>query len=306
MDVCINPVFERDIVINDSTGTAIQVSGTSIYGLRANDWNITGPTTDGGDCGVFYITGNGQLTNIYRNQGMGYLMRDFLVVLGGLTIDQNVLVQNCIDAYTNHYGTLDIQMHTDLLRSTAAIPLTGTNTFFLNNTSAHKKHDASYVSNALIQGDMVDDMGKIWTSHLKNSIAYDATVSGMANGSSLFKPNYQKAIIDSSNNIDIPPGQPLPVGLIVDQVNFQPVPGGYLDQHGIGAQILIPVCPIIHDTITVTIHDTLPRVCPVCPVCPAPIVCPPIPKQRTAIGIVWDIILNKKVISYDDGTQSNL
>lgn len=44
-------------------------------------------------------------------------------------------------------------------------------------------------------------------------------------------------------------------------------------------------------------------------VCPAPIicpVCPPVPKQRTAVGISWDIITNKKVITYDNGSASTL
>ena len=50
-------------------------------------------------------------------------------------------------------------------------------------------------------------------------------------------------------------------------------------------------------------------VCKVCPVCPAPVicpVCPPIPAQRTAIGISWDIILNKRTVTYDNGTTTVL
>jgi len=75
--------------------------------------------------------------------------------------------------------------------------------------------------------------------------------------------------------------------------------------------------------VSITVHDTIPKICPVCKVfskadtvaiqalkiCPPPIICPacpPIPKQRTATGISWDIILNKKTITYDNGTTSTL
>jgi hypothetical protein len=44
----------------------------------------------------------------------------------------------------------------------------------------------------------------------------------------------------------------------------------------------------------------------ICQVCQAPIICPPIPKQRTTVDVTWDIINNKKLITYDDGTTSSL
>ena len=47
-----------------------------------------------------------------------------------------------------------------------------------------------------------------------------------------------------------------------------------------------------------TIHDTIIKVVP--PVCPPP------QKQRTAIGITWDIINNVKIITYDDGSKTSL
>lgn len=57
---------------------------------------------------------------------------------------------------------------------------------------------------------------------------------------------------------------------------------------------------------------TVPKVCPVCPVpvvCPPPVVCPAcpqIPAPRVATGITWDIILNKKIITYNTGPTSTL
>lgn len=38
---------------------------------------------------------------------------------------------------------------------------------------------------------------------------------------------------------------------------------------------------------------------------PCPI-CPIVPPQRIATGINWDIILNKKIITYSDGSTSTL
>jgi hypothetical protein len=87
----------------------------------------------------------------------------------------------------------------------------------------------------------------------------------------------------------------------------------------------------LYDTIKITVHDTIPRVCPTCPickvytaadtaaiqalkvcptcptcpVCPPPVicpVCPPPPKQRTANSLTWNPALGKWVIGYDDGS----
>lgn len=309
MDLCVAPIFERNIVTNDSTRDAIQVFGCSIYLGRFNDWNITGRTLPNGDDGVFFIPGgNAQATNIYRNNGKGYLYRAWPVALGGLSADQSILVENCIDVYTSLYGTLDIQMHADILNSTAAIPLLGVDGYFLNNTSAHKV-DANngYVTNAVIHGDMADETGKVFSLHMKNNLAYDAWVSGSSGGSSLYKHNCSKCILDSSNNYDLAPGKPLSAGLLVDQVNFQPVPGGLLDRRGVGAQIIVPNCPIVHDTTMVLepvdsaqiIADWVgAHPCPVCPICPV------IPPQRIAIFI--SIYSNVATIMYNDGTVTNL
>lgn len=58
----------------------------------------------------------------------------------------------------------------------------------------------------------------------------------------------------------------------------------------------------------VTIHDTVKLPCP--PVDSVAIkalkICPPQPKQRTVIGISLDLMTNKKLITYSDGTQTTL
>lgn len=52
-----------------------------------------------------------------------------------------------------------------------------------------------------------------------------------------------------------------------------------------------------HDTVTITKTCPPPIICPICPT---------FPKQRTANGVTWDIISNKKIITYDDNSPSTI
>jgi hypothetical protein len=71
------------------------------------------------------------------------------------------------------------------------------------------------------------------------------------------------------------------------------------------------VCPVV-DSVGIINAYLASHPCPVCPapvVCPPVVVCPvcpPIPKQRTVVGITLDLVTNKKTVVYDDGTTSSL
>ena len=92
-----------------------------------------------------------------------------------------------------------------------------------------------YVTNAVVLGQLVDDLGKVFTMHITNSLAFGAWVSAMNNNSSLIKNNSSgKATIIQANNIDILPGQPLPAGI---------ADADYYGLNGIGAQR--PVAPVV-------------------------------------------------------------
>lgn len=52
---------------------------------------------------------------------------------------------------------------------------------------------------------------------------------------------------------------------------------------------------IITKIVTVTIHDTIPRICPVCPVCPT---------QRSMIGISYNPVTNQWITTYNDNSTS--
>jgi len=63
---------------------------------------------------------------------------------------------------------------------------------------------------------------------------------------------------------------------------------------------------VTKDTVDLSIDKSL--VCAPCPACPPPVVCPPPPKQRTAVAVTVTITASKKniLITYDDGTTSTL
>jgi hypothetical protein len=208
--------FTNGIFINDGTGENQKIRGNSVYGLKVENWKITGPTLSrGGDYGIVFIIGTGYIKNVYRNGGWGYLERIVITTLGGIPFDQNCGISNCVDVNSTQYGTVDVRIEPEWLKSKAVIPLTGGDFYFVNNISGNKKDYGSYVTNAVVLGSMKDDLGKKWVIHLNNNIAFNAMVSAMSNESSLLKNNSNGlSIIDSANNKDIPPGKPVPPGLV--------------------------------------------------------------------------------------------
>jgi hypothetical protein len=172
--------------------------------------------TNAGDNGVVYINGNAQLDNIYRRgKQYGYIYRSVGAKLGS-DPDQDVKVTNCVDSETVCYGTLDHKIDPATLLSSGAIPITACDAYFINNTSANKIDiNNGYVTNAVVCGQTIDDLGKIFSVLITNSLAFGAWVSSMNNNSSLIKDNSSgKAKIVFTNNKDIPPGQPVPPGLV--------------------------------------------------------------------------------------------
>jgi hypothetical protein len=214
--VTVGATFTNGLFVNDGTGENQKIRGNSIYGLKVENWKITGPTlSKGGDYGIVFIVGTGYIKNVYRNGGWGYLERIVIVTLGGIPFDQNCGISNCVDVNSTQYGTVDVRIEPGWLKSKAVIPLTGGDFYFVNNISGNKKDYGSYVTNAVVLGSMKDDLGKKWVLHLNNNIAFNAMVSPMSNESSLLKNNSNGlSIIDSSNNIDLPPGKKVPVDLV--------------------------------------------------------------------------------------------
>jgi hypothetical protein len=232
--VTIGPTFLHGKFLNDGTGDNQKIRGNSIYGLQVRDWKVIGPTTsNGGDYGIITIVGSGKVENIYRDGGWGYLERIVIVQLNGIPFDQTCSLSNCIDVNSTQYGTLDVRIEPEWLKMTGKIALNGADFYFSNNISGNKTDFGGYVTNAVVAGNMKDDHGKIWTLHLFNNLAFNAMPSAMSNASSLIKNNSNGLmILDSANNMDLPPGVPIPSGLL--DKNFIPVKGSFLEKMKIG------------------------------------------------------------------------
>jgi hypothetical protein len=271
-NVSIGIFFNHGVCLNNGTNSNVKIFGQSIYSLILQNTSITGGNTSNvHDEGIVFIQGNAKILNCYRNGGRLYVERIIQVEIGGDPFDQRSQIINTVDVNSTNYGTVDVRIDTSLLRSNAAIPLTAKLGFdFINNTSGNKKDlYGTYVTSAVVMGNMIDDLGKKDSVQIRKNLAYNANVTNGTNGSSLVKNNAQPGtyIMDSSNNIDILPGVACPVGWL--DSNYYPIPGSapYVLKIGAQYQIIIvpPVvvnpCPIVppvyvHDTTIVKIHDT--------------------------------------------------
>lgn len=225
-NLCIGFYSYGTTIINDSTVTGCgnqKVWGHSIYAFTADNWNVSGTTKQRlVDNGVVQIeSGNGKVINSYRNGKMcGYWFRLLgMAKLSGIPFNQDSSgIYNTVDANTTAYGTLDGRIDTSRLIKTGAVTSSGGDIWFVNNTSANKSDlvvvngIGGYVTSAAVIGAMPG-----FTFHVNKSIAFGAQykTDGSTNNSSLIKDNRSGAgTIDSSNNIDIPPGVQIPAGIV--------------------------------------------------------------------------------------------
>lgn len=210
--------FNNILVINDGTGFTPKISGASIYDLTVSNWYVSGPTKSTNDCGIIFITGNANIFKLTRFGAAGYIARIINVFLDKPGVS---IISYCIDANSTHFGTVDIRIDPKTVNSKAPIPLYGGDFYFLHNTCGDKTDDGSYVTDAVIGGEMKDEMGNESKIVIKDNFAFNAMASGMANNSSLFKNN-GVTITQLSNNIDLPPGKPLPTGYVKNKLTFMP------------------------------------------------------------------------------------
>src|SRR5581483_188618 len=100
-------------------------------------WTISGLSTDTtqGDVGIFTLTGNGTIRNIYRNGGYGYVTRVFNA---SLYTPSDTYVYNVIDINSIKYGTIDSRVDIPSLNLNGAIPIVGNNLHAYNITAGNK------------------------------------------------------------------------------------------------------------------------------------------------------------------------
>ena len=105
--------FIDSMVISHIKVDSTITDGTEVRGvffrIDAHDWvvNFKGYNPNGGDVGLVYIIGSGQIHNIYKNGGRGYISRIRIVGLGK---PANCYFYNNIDLNSYDYGSIDCRM----------------------------------------------------------------------------------------------------------------------------------------------------------------------------------------------------
>ncbi len=182
------------IVIDSTASDVCQVLGHSVYRMMAGHWRITGPCPNGKhDAGVFQISGNGTVCNVYRKDGWGYLWRIWNVGLNGRA---DSYLYNCIDLNTDNYGTIDTRIEPGDTTTNMRIPfLRGGNMHILNNTIGNKR-TPNYVSELVIAGNFCSSSG--YTLEVRNNLCFNTVSIG---ADRIIKQNTSDLLRDTSNNL---------------------------------------------------------------------------------------------------------
>jgi hypothetical protein len=178
------------IKVDSTLGNGLEVGGV-IFRIDAHDWKETykGVITQGGDCGIFTIYGNGSVHNVYRTGGRGYIAR--IWDLGLNNVPGNTYFYNNIDLNTYQYGSLDTKID-----QTQFVPyVTGGNCFIFNNTVGNKQDHIGYWSSVAVVG----DYPLPWVCQVRNNLGFNL----QTNNKPPITMNQSNGtwISDSSNNM---------------------------------------------------------------------------------------------------------
>lgn len=234
-NVNIGMTVRNVVCINNGTGNSTKLRSYSIYNLVCDNWKITGPTLNGtGDSGVFGITGNCTLKNIYRVGGWGWLLRVFNC---SLNKPSTTCIYNCIDVDNASYGSIDTRVASGDIKLDAKIPIVGNDVMIANCTSGNHKNATGYVTQLCLDYGNSDGQTPptVYTTSIINCVAFNNKGSGP---SSLYhNASGQPQTMVMKNNVDFP-GE-IPDGYFVDQVKFYPAKDSPL----IGKGMVVPELP---------------------------------------------------------------
>jgi hypothetical protein len=152
------------IKVDSTLGNGLEVGGV-IFRIDAHDWKETykGVITQGGDCGIFTIYGNGSIHNVYRTGGRGYIARIWDLGLNNVT--GNTYFYNNIDLNTYQYGSLDTKIdETQFVQS-----ITGGKCFTFTNTVGNKQDHIGYWSSVAVVG----DYPLPWVCQVRNNLGFN-------------------------------------------------------------------------------------------------------------------------------------
>lgn len=197
-----------------SNGDVFTGSGT--YDMYAyNDTILNAGLSEGGDRGVWDISGNVTMYNIYRHGRFGYLIRLIGISLNGRTTSH---IYNCADLSTVNYGTIDYRIEpTDTTTGAATPPyIRGSSLLIDNITSGNKGDYTGYTSPLLVLYNYGPSAG--YTCELKNSLIFNNQIPYSPVSHIIYVATADQ-LTDSSNNRYY--ANPITSNVFVDTVSFQ-------------------------------------------------------------------------------------
>ena len=156
------------VSINQTGSNGTEVRGT-FFRINAHDWRVTysGLNPILGDVGIFYFSGDGQIHNIYRNGGRGYITR---VWNSGLNRKGQVWFYNNVDLNSTTYGTIDTRTTPD----EANQYIQNGNSCVFNNTSGNKTDNIGFWCPVVIAGQMQPG----FTISIHNNLGFNLQMRG--------------------------------------------------------------------------------------------------------------------------------
>ena len=109
--------------------------------------------------------GNGQVHNVYRNGGWGWLCRMFGASIGDSVRD--IWVYNNIDLRSTGYGTADIRVEAAQWKDSKLFK--GVNVHIVNNTSGYKKDIMNYTTAVAL----IPNFNLGYTCEIKNNLSFN-------------------------------------------------------------------------------------------------------------------------------------
>jgi hypothetical protein len=155
-------------VTYDSTNEeGVVVFGANIYRFDFHEIRIHEiPVYNNHDIGMFSVYGgNGQVHNVYRNGGWGWLCRMYGGSIGDTVRD--IWIYNNIDLGSTCYGTADIRVESAQWGNTKLFK--GVNIHIVNNTSGYKKDKINYTTAVAL----IPNLELGYSCEIKNNLSFN-------------------------------------------------------------------------------------------------------------------------------------
>jgi len=187
----IDSIAIYNIKIDSTLTSGQEIAAGGIYRMDIHDWKVIGYTIDKsllGDVGMIQTAGYGQVYNIYRHGGRGYIWRQWNT---GLDLVGESYIYNVIDLATNAFGFIDTRVDSTFFKGGAKPPFTtGGNMHIVNNTIGNKT-DENYVTPVVILGSQCG-----YKTEVRNNLAFNIKGFMINNNSGA---HYDRS--DSSTNL---------------------------------------------------------------------------------------------------------